>query len=710
MNFVTLFRPLRVVPNSLEPSLDGLDWGAMSKMFSGCLSPASTPGCLVSVMAPPCPLTCHPSVTSLPGPSTKYDTTMISATGKEHEDTAYSNLIGPFDAADQWGEKGSMKEKMEVLRAWMGAGRRKRLGSTRQRVDEDPDEVMGKNMDEHEMAGPTRFISSSGVTLRDPKRYGRNDDSGDSSDEGGSDGHARTAWKLFGVGEMPDACKIWVSPSSQTQSQVRLEAVVDIGTLPTPTSSPLLCERRLARSNKGKERAIEHSLQSDLPLTTPIKPSLGRTLTEIALPSVAPDPPLLTSFVSACTSPFVSFEEVRFSGEEHTNEAVGSGSQPFALLGNVVLSDPSQEPVSSPHPMQHGNQLSPRQHRRNPSVTRDVANVGTKRDMKNVGASSLKRRRLDVDGSAVKIGEKDGASEPAGGKLPQSERRLTSSGRVEGCELQRKSFTGLTRTPTVPAVASKEGKETSPSAIYSAFEVEDVLGAVSQGSAAPAVTAASTIPFPVRKHIGHRVNDAGKTGSLSTSSPSRKGARQGLGLGLASCSTSAIVCAPMLAVKRTSTIARARTLSAQTSAIACDVATRTTDVPVSPQTVARRAKRAERKRITEKLRLARPDLVRAQSSRGESKTRLSERGATSLVAVSTSTNILTSVSAYGMDMGKREASDNDTMDVTGEDAKIDWERSRRLAGRVREALKRGQHVVEVLPRLRCLEQWYADRA
>ncbi|KAF8121744.1 beta-lactamase-like protein, partial [Boletus edulis] len=128
MNFVTLFRPLRVVPNTLEPSLNGLDWGAMSKMFSGCLSPASTPGSLASVMAPPCPLTCHPGVTSLPGPSTKFNPRTLSTAGEEkHVDTAYSNLIGPSNDAEQWSDKGGKKVKVEVLRAWIGTGRRKSL-------------------------------------------------------------------------------------------------------------------------------------------------------------------------------------------------------------------------------------------------------------------------------------------------------------------------------------------------------------------------------------------------------------------------------------------------------------------------------------------------------------------------------------------------------------------------------------------------------
>ncbi|KAH0832196.1 hypothetical protein J3R83DRAFT_13114 [Lanmaoa asiatica] len=207
MNFVTLFRPLRVVPITLDLLPNGLDRGAMSKIFSGCLSLVLTPGRLASVVAPPCPLTCHSCVTSLPGPSTKYDPRTLSATvGEGHTDTAYSNVIGPRDAAGQWGDKGCKKARMEVLRAWLGTGRQKGLGRTRRRIDDDA--VLEKNIDERGLAaGPSQLALSSGIVPRTPKRYARSDDSGDSSHEGGSDNHARTAWKLFGVGKMEDACK-----------------------------------------------------------------------------------------------------------------------------------------------------------------------------------------------------------------------------------------------------------------------------------------------------------------------------------------------------------------------------------------------------------------------------------------------------------------------------------------------------------------------
>ncbi|KAG8214295.1 hypothetical protein J3R82DRAFT_9244 [Butyriboletus roseoflavus] len=709
MSFVTLFRPLRVVPNTLDPSLDGLDWGAMSMMFSGCLSPASTPSSLVSVMAPPCPLTCHPSMTSLPGPSTKYDPRTFSTTGEEHVDTAYSNLVGPNDTADQWGDKGGKKARMETLNAWIGTGRRKSSRRMHRRVNEDDDAVLSKDTDEHRLGvGPS-------TPLKTLKRFARSDDSSDSSEEGGSDDHARTAWKLFGVGELEDACTMWSSPLSQSQSQVRPEAVVDIGTLPTPTSSPLLRERRLGESNKGKERAIECASQSGLPLAMPVNHSLRRVPTEIVLPPVTPDPSRLTSFVSACASPFVSFDDTRFSGlpfGEQEKEAVGSGSQPFACLDNVVLSDPLQEFVPSHPPMQYQSKSQPilRLHERSVSITQNVGYVRTMADVENVGEiPPPKRQRIDRGDSEVKLGKKDDVPELAGGEPVQVENtHLMPCGRDETCEL---SSTGLTRMPTVPSVVSRDDDEASLPPTSSALEVEGVLGTLPRSSPAPtvavAVTATTTISFPVRKRVKDRANYAGKTASLSP----RTSITQ-LRQGLAPCSTSAIVGVPALAVERTSTVIRAERLSAETSAVTLNASTYTDDAPVSPRTAARRAERAERRRITEKLRLARPDLVeRAQTSRRGNRGRGLERATTSGQAVaSTSTTVFTSTSASAsaMDMRGQEVIAGNGMNVTEEDIKMDWDKSRRLAERVREAVKRGESPNEVLPRLRCLERWYAE--
>ena len=468
---------------------------------------------------------CHPSVTSLPGPSTKYDPRTLSTLGEERVDTAYSNLVGPSDVADLWGDKGGKKVRTEVLRAWIGTGKRKGRGSTRRRVDEGEDAVPEENTDEHGLvAGPSRLASTSAIAPKTSKRYARSENSGESSDEGGSDDHARTAWKLFGAGELVSASKTWVSPSPQSQAHFRAEAVVDMGMLPTPTSSPLLHGRRLEGSRKGKERAIGQASLSDLSLATPDKAGFGRAPTEIVLPVFTPEPFRLTSFVSACTSPFVSFGDVRFSDsslEEYTKEVVGSDLQPFSCLDNVVLSDPSRDLVSSPHLTQHQSQSQQvsRLHRGNLSITKDIGNVVPERNTKNVDeAPPLKRRRMDGEETEVKMDEKGDAFEVVASKLGQLQSMSTPCGQDEVCDLPHKSSTELTRTPTIPFVTSMVDEEASIPSTSSALEVEGVLGAEPRSSPAPVVTATPTLSFPVRKHIEDRPNRIGKA-SLTAPRP-----------------------------------------------------------------------------------------------------------------------------------------------------------------------------------------------
>ena len=636
MNFVTLFRPLRVVPNTLDPSLNGLDWGVMSKMFSGCLSPASTPGSLESIMAPPCPLSSHPCVSTAPKLSTRYD--LAGTIDKDVQvDAAYSNLVGPRDPADKWGDGGGKRAKMEVLKTWIGTRRRCGIESSR---------------------GELAVIAP-----RTSRRYARSDDSDDSSDGGGSDEHARTAWNFFGVGELEEGYKTWLSPSPQPQSRVQVEAAVDIGTLPTPISSPLLRERGLAGDNEGEEHARKQAPHGDLPSGTPTRPSLGRVPTGIVLPSVHPN-------ASQSTSPFGSFDNARFSGQSsqvQTNEAVGSGSRPFIRLDDVV-SDLSQEPVLSPHITQRQGQgqRSSWACGRTLSIitngTKTVANTNAE----NVGeVPPLKRRKIDQEEPKDKVGERDGT-----------------------CELSHEPSTGLTRTPTIASLSGGVDMDVSLPLTPTGPEMEMDSGTCSRDIPARAVTATATIPFPVRKRIEDGANHTGKTVLRGTpgcavSSPRKA---QAAGLGLTSCSTSAIV--------------GSETRSGP----------HTKNRLVSPRTAARRAERAERRRITEKLRLARPDLV---VPRRGSQSRVLERVAAPAPAVesaSATTSMSPSTSARGRDiMEERAGGVEGATDETDEDTKIDWEKSRRLAERVREAVRKGDRASEVLPRLTCLERWYAER-
>ncbi|KAI5986181.1 beta-lactamase-like protein, partial [Pisolithus albus] len=93
MNFVSLFRPHRVIPNTLHPSLDGLDWGVMGAMFENCVSPLPTSQAQLLVINP--------------------------AAKHEGIDVAIQNLVGPSSAAEKWADMGGKRSKLEVINMWL---------------------------------------------------------------------------------------------------------------------------------------------------------------------------------------------------------------------------------------------------------------------------------------------------------------------------------------------------------------------------------------------------------------------------------------------------------------------------------------------------------------------------------------------------------------------------------------------------------------
>ena len=171
---------------------------------------------------------------------------------------------------------------------------------------------------------------------------------------------------------------------------------------------------------------------------------------------------------------------------------------------------------------------------------------------------------MDGEETEVKMDEKGDVLEVIASELGQLQSMSMPCGQDKVCDLPHKSSTELTRTPTIPFVTSMVDEKASIPLTSSALEVEGVLGVKPRSSPAPIVTATPTLSFPVRKHIEDRPNRIRKA-SLTAPQPNT---RQGLGPGLMSCSTSAIVCA----VKHASTVVQANTLVMQMD-----------EVPVSPQ-------------------------------------------------------------------------------------------------------------------------------
>ncbi|KAI0715641.1 beta-lactamase-like protein [Cerioporus squamosus] len=110
--FVSLFKPRRVVPNTLEPALKGLDAACIQAMFAGCLADDASVESNVSTTVPT-------------------DLGEIYATvrgGPELvEDVALKNLEGEGarELAEKWADSGRMQKKLSVMKEFLPAPHRR---------------------------------------------------------------------------------------------------------------------------------------------------------------------------------------------------------------------------------------------------------------------------------------------------------------------------------------------------------------------------------------------------------------------------------------------------------------------------------------------------------------------------------------------------------------------------------------------------------
>ncbi|KAG0700188.1 hypothetical protein DFH29DRAFT_807916, partial [Suillus ampliporus] len=200
LNLVALFRPRRVVPNTLVPALGGLDWAAMRAMFKECMAPP-TPELRDSIP--------HELNSSGALHSSVLDLTALDLTDA---DSAMQNLVGDSAQLEvqKWADDGSMRRRLEVLRGWLEPQDRVII-----------ERVLGRlpsSRSEHRDSAP--LLPRNDPAPKTPKRANRPlmqakryvEDSDDSSDDDGSDAHARTARMLFaGDVSMEESVKSWLS-------------------------------------------------------------------------------------------------------------------------------------------------------------------------------------------------------------------------------------------------------------------------------------------------------------------------------------------------------------------------------------------------------------------------------------------------------------------------------------------------------------------
>ncbi|KAI0667716.1 hypothetical protein C8Q78DRAFT_1052236 [Trametes maxima] len=119
--FVSLFKPHRVVPNTLDPALKGLDAACMKTMFADCLadeddSPTSQQSvddfCASHALAPPevAPGDLDPDLLKGSGSGSGFD-----------EDVAFKNLegAGAREVAEKWADSGRMHKKLTVMKEFL---------------------------------------------------------------------------------------------------------------------------------------------------------------------------------------------------------------------------------------------------------------------------------------------------------------------------------------------------------------------------------------------------------------------------------------------------------------------------------------------------------------------------------------------------------------------------------------------------------------
>ncbi|KAF7359244.1 DNA cross-link repair 1A protein [Mycena sanguinolenta] len=227
--FVSLFRPRRVVPNTLIPGLHGVDWKAIDCMFATCLAEP-------------------PPTDKLVG-DVDVDISMDDAMAEM--DTSILNLVGGDGAiglAEKWAESGKLRKKIEVVRHWLGV-------KERRAVDRMLDPPLAAKTGQ--TSGMPRVLDSED----EDSNYGEADDE-----------RGRTAHLLFaGLAGIEDKPSEWCLPSSSSpptpSSTGRTGNNARNGPFLTPVSSPVRFQlpRAPPPDIKGKKRLIHSPPTSQTP-------------------------------------------------------------------------------------------------------------------------------------------------------------------------------------------------------------------------------------------------------------------------------------------------------------------------------------------------------------------------------------------------------------------------------------------------------------
>lgn len=382
LNLVSLFRPLRVVPNTLVPALGGLDWTAMNAMFKECMAPP------IYDRGDPIPNELNLSGT--------VHSSVLDLTSLDLADTdpAMKNLVGDSVEleAQKWADDGSMRRRLEVLRGWLGP---KEKGIVDRALGRLPN-----SRSEH--GGSSPLSSRNNSAPETPKRMNKTymqvkhyaEDSDDSSNDDGSDAHARTARLLFaGDYSVGGSIKSWLSwspsqiPAGEAQiigthnlSPVREQSIAaaraeaDVQTsalessvqvpvsvqtndtalvpvitlsadqrLPTPSSSPVMGPRDV--KGKGKEIENQTIAETTNSLLPPSSPHAPRSSSPIPFPRIFNSFSQISRHAPTTLPSFDDPDEGKHLTRAQSVMSMNACTSQFAPLEDVVMGEAELFPL-----------------------------------------------------------------------------------------------------------------------------------------------------------------------------------------------------------------------------------------------------------------------------------------------------------------------------------------------------------------------------
>ncbi|KAI6044737.1 beta-lactamase-like protein [Pisolithus marmoratus] len=621
MNFVSLFRPLRVIPNTLHSSLDGLDWRVMSAMFESCVSPLPGPqvhSSFSSVTAPLCPLASNTKPESFLQHTTlltsKAEPLFVNpALGNEEIDAAIQNLVGPSSAAEKWVDMGDKRSKLKVINMWLPGGNKSKVQQMQSLRWNELDNCSGTSV-----AGPSRMANSSAsnrlsvfssrLDVSKIKESRSAADSDESSDEGGSNDHAHTAWILFGTGH-PDGTP--TSGASSSHSGTPPRTIGEVGIFPTPVASPVF----------GLSADIPHTTNLQCMTTELIRQADNPSLSPLSLSSPSVQSP---SSKFPCNSPFESLDRLEFMisnstpKDEFQEQHLQGDAEPFACINNVLASQKTVDP----DPLTSDVQTQHTQSQRQDSI---------------YGGRQQKRTLGEVEKYALQS-----ENSPPCMKRPRLDQERPPMPLEAGKDVKTDAYNqSVSNSPIIVTPNAQKPTDVNETALL----VPASLKAVRSTPALPALTFPvsgadeSGQPFPKAAHLPLRLTKASSTSAClrSAASPTK------------------IITADRTFCTASEGIHDSSTISS----------------PISPRTAERRARRRERKVLTEKLRLARPDLAQTSKPTKQRPMRVTSHAeqCPSLVSSSHSSSVLPSNSITNPTWNSRYT----------QKTNIDSERSLRLA-------------------------------